>query len=134
MSEIIIYLDLAMVVLDIITISDLRRFLLDFLQVNNSRKNAKRIYDNHCLKEKVLLSFIKMHLKKYFKEFVKFHRLYLAVMYTLIPQYVILIVSNIILQMKSLYVLCTFAAIKLFISFLIRINVDSNRISIYRKK
>ena len=58
----------------------------------------------------------------------------MTVIYTIIPQYVILIVSNVLLGMKSIYVLGFFAAIKLIISFFVRTKIDSNRVSVYRKK
>lgn len=130
----ILYFDCAMLILDLITISSLRKFLLDFLRVSKSKKNAKLIYTMQPLKNKIMLSFIGEHLKKYTKEFFRFHKLYRVVLYTLLPQYVIVIACNILLKMKSVYVLCLFAAIKLFICFFIRINVDSNRVSVYRKK
>ena len=130
----IIYFDFAMLILDIVTISDLRKFLLDFLRVKKSRSNANAVYAMQSLQDKITLSFIKAHLKKYIKEFTIFHRMYMVVMYTLIPQYFILIMSNVLLGMKSMYVLCFFAVVKIIICFLVRINVDSNRVSIYRRK
>jgi hypothetical protein len=130
----IIYFDLGMLILDSVTISDLRKFLLDFLRVKKSRSNANAVYAMQSLQDKITLSFIKAHLKKYIKEFTIFHRMYMVVMYTLIPQYFILIMSNVLLGMKSMYVLCFFAVVKLIVCFLVRINVDSNRVSIYRRK
>ena len=130
----IIYFDCVMLILDFVTISGLRKFLLDFLRVNKSRKNANQVYTTQSLCGKIMLSFIKAHLKKNFKEFTVFHRMYMAVIYALIPQYVIIIVSNYLLGMKSMYVLCFFAVVKLVICFLVRINVDANRVSVYRKK
>lgn len=134
MLEKIIYFDFAMLILDSVTVSELRKFLLDFLRVKKSRKNADQLYASQPLRERITLSFIKTHLKKYITEFTTFHRIYMVVLYTLIPQYVILIGSNVLMGMKSMYVLCFFAAIKLIIGFLVWINVDSNRVSIYRKK
>lgn len=130
----IVYFDCIMLILDFVTIGELRKFLLDFLRVKKSRKNADLVYKTQSPSDKIMLSFIKDHLEKYIKEFTSFHRLYMVVIYTLIPQYVILIVCNILLGMKSLYVLCFFAVVKLFIGFLVWINIDSNRVSIYRKK
>jgi len=130
----IIYFDCALLILDFVTIYDLRKFLLDFLRGKKSRNNANQVYATQSLRDKIMLSFIKAHLKKYIKEFTAFHRMYKVVVYTLIPQYAILIVSNVLLGMKSMYVLCFFAVVKLIICFLVRINVDSNRVSIYRKK
>lgn len=129
----IIYFDCAMLILDFVTINDLRKFLLDFLRVKKSRNNVNQVYATQSLRDKITLSFIKAHLKKYIKEYTTIHRIYMAVLYTLIPQYVILAVSNVLLGKKSIYVVCFFAVVKLIICFLVRINVDSNRVSIYRK-
>lgn len=134
MLERIIYFDFAMLILDSVTISELRKFLLDFLRVKRSRKNADQLYALQSLRDRITLSFIKTHLKKYIAEFTTFHRIYMVVLYTLIPQYIILIVSNVLMGMKSMYVLCFFAVVKLIIGFLIWINIDSNRVSIYRRK
>lgn len=134
MLEKIIYFDCAMLILDFVTISDLRKFLLDFLRVKNSRKNADYVYVTQSLGDKITLSFIKEHLKKYIKEFTAYHRIYLAVLYTLVPQYILLIVCNVFMGMKSLFVLGFCAGAKLIINFAVRSNMDSNRVSIYRKK
>ena len=130
----IIYFDCIMLILDLVTIGDLRKFLLDFLRVKRSRKSADSIYAVQSMRDKITLSFIKENLKKYVKEFTAFHRMYLMVLFTLVPQYAVLIVCNILMGMKSMYVLCFFAVVKLFTCFLVRINVDSNRVSIYREK
>lgn len=130
----VIYFDFAMILLDFITISELRKFLLDFLRVKKSSNNAERIYAAQSIREKMMLSFIQAHLKNYTKEFSAFHRLYKTVIITLIPQYLILIVCNILLGLKSMYVLCFFAIVKILVCLLVRINVDSNRVSVYRKK
>lgn len=134
MRNLILYLDFAMLVLDFVTIADIRKFLVDFLMVKRNTKHAWEIHRAQPLKERITLSYISFHLKKYAKEFTVYHRLYLAVLYTLIPQYVILITCNCILGIKSMYVLAVFAAIKLMICITIRLHVDSNRISIYRQK
>jgi len=123
-----------MLILDFVAINSLRKFLLDFLRVKKSRNYANQLYATQSLRDKIMLSFIKAHLKKYIKEFATFHRMYMVVIYTLIPQYLVLIASNFLLGMKSMYVLYFFAVVKLVICFLVRINVDSNRVSIYRKK
>ena len=134
MSEILLSLNCAMLVLDLVTISELRRFLLDFLRVKKSRKSTNRIYNTHPMKERITLSFIKDHLKKYLSEFTRYHKLYLAVIYTIIPQYIILSICNVLMGMKSIYVLGVFACFKLSISFIVRIHTDANRVSVYRKK
>lgn len=134
MLELIIYFDCGMLLLDAITISDLRAFLLDFLRVKRSKSEANRIYKTQSFRDKIMLSFIKENLENYVKEFTRFHWIYKMVLYTLVPQYIILIVCNILLEIKSMYVLIFFALLKLIVCFIVRIHVDSNRVSIYRKK
>lgn len=134
MTKIIIILDCAMMLLDCVTISDLRKFLLDFLKVKKSRKNAERVYSSQSIREKIMLSFIKMNLEKYITEFTVFHKIYITVLYTLIPQYIIIIACNVFLGMKSIYVLAFFASAKLIINFILWINTDSNRVSRYRRR
>ena len=130
----IIYFDCIMIVLDLVTIGDLRKFLLDFLKVKKSRKKADDVYSIQPLREKITLSFIKAHLKKYVKEFTLYHRIYMAVLFTLVPQYAIIVTGNILMGIKSIFLLVFFAVLKLLICLLVRINVDSNRVSIYREK
>lgn len=134
MTEIIIVLDCAMMLLDCVTISDLRKFLLDFLKVKKSRKNAERVYAAQSIREKIMLSFIKTNLEKYIKEFTVYHKIYIVVLYTLIPQYITIIVCNVFLGMKSVYALAFFAGTKMIINFILWINTDSNRVSRYRKR
>lgn len=134
MLEKVIYFDCVMLVLDFVAISELRKFLLDFLVVKKSRKQSNLLYSNQSLCGKITLSFIKSHLKKYTKVFSRFHRLYLSMIYTLFPQYAVIICCNALMGLKSIYILGVFAIIKLVICFLIRINVDSNRVSIYRER
>ena len=130
----LIYFDSAMLLIDSLVITYLRSFLLDFLRVKKSRNAAKKVYKSQTWWERIILSFIKAHLQKFIKEFTFFHRIYVTVIYTLIPQYVILIVSNVLLEMKSMYFLAFFAIVKNIIFFLVWINIDSNKVSIYRKK
>lgn len=134
MNNLILYFDFGLLVLDLVTIADLRKFLTDFLAVKRNVKRAKEIHEAQPLKDRITLNYISSYIKKYVKEFTAYHRLYLAVLYTLIPQYIILIVCNIVWKMKSMYVLGGFAAVKLMICIWIRLNVDANGISIYRQK
>ena len=74
----IIYFDCGMLILDLITIYDLRDFLLDFIRV---KKNTNPVRATQSLRDKIMLSFIKAHLKKYIKEFTAFHKLYVVVVF-----------------------------------------------------
>lgn len=132
MLRVIILLDLGLLILDCVTVSELRHFILDFLPVK--KKKSEKAYINQSLWDKIKLSYIQVHLRKHVKEFGIWHRIYLMVLYTLLPQYIILIGCNILLGEKSLNVLCLFALIKLCVSIGIYMHTDSNRVSVYRKK
>lgn len=134
MVKLILYFDFGLFLLDIVTIADLRHFLIDFLVVKRNLKHAREIHRTQSLKDRITLSYISCYLKKYGKEFTAYHRLYLAVIYTLVPQYMILIICNCIWKLRSMYVLGAFAAVKLIICMIIRLNVNSSGISIYRQK
>lgn len=130
----IIYFDFALILLDLVAIFDLRKFIIDFLYVKRSRKNAAGIYRAQTAVNKFTLFFIKPLLKKYEKEFSLYHSLYLILLITLLPQYLILVFCNVTMGTQSLYVLGVFAFIKFVICFIVRINSDAKRNSIYRRK
>lgn len=134
MLERIIYLDFVMLILDSVTICSLRRFLLDFLMIKRNRKSVKKAHTEQSIKNRITLNYIKPLLKQNISEFSLYHKVYIVVLATLVPQYIILIACNVILGLKSIYAIGFFAAIKLIICVVIRLNVDSNMVSIYRKK
>lgn len=134
MVEKIVYFDCSLCVIDFITISALRRFLFDFLIDCKNRKSAKRLYMQQPLIQRITLAFIQPFLKRNASIFHRYQLLYVIIIYTLLPQYIILLVCNVTLGIKSLYVLALFAFVKLFIAFLIRFQTDSSLVSRYRKK
>ena len=130
----IIYFDLALCLIDWTVISALRSLLLDFLIGRRNLKSAKRIHAEQPFIQRVSMGYIKGMLKNYVRDFVAYRTLYLIILYTLIPQYVAVIVCNICLGYKSFYVVVAFAAIKLIIEIFLRFQVDAQRMSKYRKK
>lgn len=134
MNEIMVPCYFGMVILDYITISSLRSFLIDFLIGRRNRKSAHTIHSQQPLKERITLSYIKPFLKHYIAEFKFHHRIYMVVIYTIIPQYFSLLLCGFIWGIKSIYLLGCFASLKFIICLVIRLQTDSNRISIYRKK
>ena len=61
----IIILDVTMILMDSVVITDLRRLLLDFLIGARNRKSIRKIHKQQPLKERVTLSYIKSYLKQY---------------------------------------------------------------------
>ena len=123
-----------LMVFDIAVISWLRSFLIDFLRAKRNKKSTRKIHTSQPMMSRITLNYIKPLLVKYTSEFASWHRLYLGVLYTLIPQYAILILCNLLFETSSLYVLGLFGFIKLVVIIIIRLNCNSNRESIYVKK
>ena len=84
MINLILYFDFGLLVLDFVTIADLRKFLIDFLVVKRNVKHAMEIHRAQPLEERIVLNYISSYAKKYVKECTAYHRLYLAVLYTLV--------------------------------------------------
>ena len=125
---------LLLILIDWLVIYALRCLLLDFLIGRRNLKSAKRIHAEQPFIQRVSMGYIKGMLKNYIHDFVAYRTLYLIILYTLIPQYIAIIVCNICLGYKSLYVIGVFAAIKLFIDIFLRFQVDGLMMSKYRKK
>ena len=134
MIELFLILYLILILLDINAIVDMRGLLFDFLIVGKNRKGAVKIHKQQVLSDRITLSYIKPRVKYYKPQFKFNHFIYLFVLYSIIPQYTISIACNIILSETSMYVIIGFAALKLLICIIARLQVDSNRVSIYRQK
>ena len=133
MIQEIISFDLIILFTDAALISFLRKFLIDFLRVDNSKNVARRAYRSQPVRNRITLSFIKSYLKTNIAVCIRYQRLYITILYTLVPQYVIIVASNFILGMNSLYVVGFFEVVKLPLLLLVRMNLDSNKVSLYRK-
>ncbi len=130
----IVLFDCGLVCLDSIVITDLRRFLFNFLIGWRNRKFVNKLHKQQPLIQRITLAYLEPYLKQYVKEFRRYQKLYVLVLYTLVPQYVILIICNLVMGAKSMYVLAGFALIKLMIALVIRFQTDSSLVSRYRKK
>lgn len=134
MVGLILYFDLGLCIVDLITISALRRFLLDFLIDSCNRKTAKKVHREQSLSQRITLAYIHSFLKRNMLAFQRFHRLYVALIYTIPLQYVMVAACNVFFHSKSLYVVALFAFFKLIIALFVRTQTDSNLISRYRRK
>lgn len=129
----ILYFDIGLVAIDLITIRTLRKFLIDFLRTKKNKKGADKIYAEQSDADKFTLAFIKPLLKSHISEFIMYQRLYFGVLYSLIPQYLIVVTCNVLLKGNSIYVTLLFGAVKILIYFFVKIHTDANGASIYRK-
>lgn len=133
MLKLILIADFAMLMMDKVTVSELRHFLLDFLRSRKNKKAIQELYNQQNGHGKITLDFIQPRLRRYQKQFAMFHRIYKAVLYTLIPQYLIIIACNVLLEGKSIYAVGFFFAVKLLIGAYIRSYQDASRVSVFRK-
>ena len=127
--EILILLYICLLLLDILSLLDLRKLLYSFLLSKRNLKGARKIYKEQTVKNKILLSYIKQY-AIYTKEFIFFKRLYIVWLFSLVPQYVILLIVNMFSQLATMILLCVCFVIKLIIVFVvIRSQFNSKRIS-----
>ena len=127
--EILILLYICLLLLDILYLLDLRKLLYSFLLSKRNLKGARKIHKEQTVKNKILLSYIKQY-AIYTKEFIFFKRLYIVWLFSLVPQYVILLIVNMFSQLATMILLCVCFVIKLIIVFVvIRSQFNSKRIS-----
>ena len=89
-----------LILLDSSVIRDLRSFLWDFLMIRRNRGGMKKNLMKQSRKDRITLSYIEPLLKKNQKPYRIWHSLYLWVIYSLIPQYVLLLVALIAKNMR----------------------------------
>ena len=128
---------LLLILLDINLISALRRLLLDFLIGVRNRKSMEKIHATQSHKQKLTLSYIKPYLVVYSKQFEVFHKLYLTILYSLIPQYILALICYLLyflLNAKSIYFIIGLILIKFLLFVYVRFQFDDLWRSKYRKK
>ena len=134
MVKIVVMLFAILVLMDSVAISALRRFLKDFLIGERNRKNAQKIYLEQSLKDRFFLGFIKSYLKEYIVAFKVYHWIYLIDLWSLIPQYALLLavyIPNV--EECSRVPLYVMIGIKALLNLFVRVQVDSLMRSKYRK-
>ena len=123
-----------MIMLDIIVISDARRLLLDFLIGQRNRKNAKIIHAEQRFGDRVKMGYILPMLKKYTGTFRKYHILYLVILYSLIPQYITIVLFHIFATSIVWYVFGVFLGIKLLLTIFYTLELGPQKMSVYAQK
>lgn len=133
MTKIVLLFDVMLLLIDSLTVDILRWFLRDFLIGQRNRKSARKIYEAQSPKDRFTLGFIRNHLTRYQKDFKIYHRIYMAELYSLIPQFIIAILCNILLWEKSIYVTGGFIVVKMLLNASIRVQMDGSKRSKYRR-
>ena len=128
-----IYFFCCLLAVDLITIRILRKLLRDFLRSKKNKHALEQLHFSRSRKERISLSYIYPLLKRNQTAFSWYYKLYLAVLYTILPQYLIIGLLYGSLGNSTIYAIFIFGGIKIVIYFLVRGNFDANMVSIYRK-
>lgn len=128
------YAFFALISLDFLTVFELRSFLLQFTGKSKNRKKYRQIYETKTPIEKITLSFIEQMLKRDKGSFLFFQKMYVVVLVTLVPQYILFSLCTVFMPQYSIHALIFFGTIKIIICLIMRFHVDSNGVSVYRKK
>ena len=134
MEKLFILAYFLMIMLDKVVISDARRLLLDFLIGERNRKNAKKIHAEQSFSDRVKMGYILPMLKKYTGTFRKYHILYLVILYSLIPQYITIVLFHIFVPSIIWYVFGVFLAIKLLLTIFYTLELGPQKMSVYAQK
>ena len=134
MEKLFILAYFLMIMLDKVVISDARRLLLDFLIGERNRKNAKKIHAEQSFSDRVKMGYILPMLKKYTRTFRKYHILYLVILYSLIPQYITIVLFHILVPSVIWYVFGVFLAIKLLLTIFYTLELGPQKMSVYAQK
>ena len=137
MSE---YQKLALIILAGIAITDslivdyLRELLWGMLQAKRNRKAVMRIHKEQAFRQRMTMSYIGPLLSQYHAEYQRWHRLYLARLITLLPQYVVAAIG--IFYCSKTVVICFMAVgilLSLFFLFL-RMKFNASHIAKFDKR
>ena len=134
MKEIVCLAYIIIILMDIIVISDARRLLLDFLIGERNRKNAKKIHEEQSFSDRVKMGYILPMLKKYTRTFRKYHNIYLVILYSLIPQYITIVLIHIFAPSLIWYVFGLFLGIKLMLTIFYTVELGPLKMSVYAQK
>ena len=134
MEKLFILAYFLMIMLDKVVISDALRLLLDFLIGERNRKNAIKIHAEQSFSDRVKMGYILPMLKKYTGTFRKYHILYLVILYSLIPQYITIVLFHIFVPSVIWYVFGVFLAIKLLLTIFYTLELGPQKMSVYAQK
>lgn len=122
------------VLFDVLIVSDARRLLLDFLVGQRNRKNARKIHSEQSFKNKIHMGYIQPMLKKNKEAFRKYHILYLAIICSIIPQYIAVCLFHFFLPGIILYVVGVLLLIRILLAIFYRLELGPNKHSVYAQK
>lgn len=118
MMRLVLLLVVLLVILDYLIIIQLRAIQIDILARNRNRRSAKKIYKAQSFYNRIILTCISEHLKKYYiKEFKRFNTFYKVVLATIAPQYLLLLILYYLNNNRVLFALFFLCCVKMVLSF-----------------
>ncbi len=128
-----IYFLFCLVAVDLMTIRILRKLLQDFLRSKKNKKVVNRIYRSQSFKSRVTLDYIYPLLRRNQTAFQRYHKLYLIILITAIPQYLVIAFLYILFSEQALLSIFIFGGSKIIVYLFVRANFDANMVSIFRR-
>ena len=122
-----------LILLDIILIVDLRWLVYSFLLSKRNLKGAKKIHNIQNKRNKITLAYIKKY-TIYPKHYSFFHFLWCAVIMSIVPQYISLLIIYIFSQKNAVIICIVFSIIKLILNCIVRLQYNSGRITKFDKR
>ena len=114
-----------LILLDGIAFWDLRDLLKDFLIGARNRTSAKRIHAEQKWTERIGMGYIRPYLKRWHRDFAFFRGLYLADLFTLLPQYAALLIARLLADGSLNVLFCVFIGVKFLLALFLRLQQDS---------
>lgn len=130
MKKLFVLLFFLLFLIDLLVINFARKLLFDFLI--GKKNNALKIHQQQKCKYRITMSYIKLYIKQNLYQFKVFHCIYLFELFTLIPQYIILLVSNIFIERYVHIPLIIFCVIKFLFFIVYWCQFDVNRVSRFK--
>lgn len=127
------YFLFCLLAIDLLTIRLIRKLLRDFMRSKKNKHVINRLHDSQPLKSRLALDYIYPLLKHNQKAFQGYHRLYLIIVLSAIPQYVVILLLYLFLTDYAIFAVFAFTGIKIIVYVIVRANFDANMVSIYRK-
>ena len=123
-----------MIMFDVVVVGDARQLLFDFLIGQRNRENAKTIHAEQNLKDRLQMGYIQPMLKRHKEAFKKYYTLYLVILYSLIPQYIITVLFHVFMPQFIWYIFGIFISIKILLAIFYRGKLGALKKSIYAQK
>ena len=133
MTRLLIIFYLMLLLLDIILFITFRDLMFSFLLSKKNKKGARKIHQSQDLSNRFTFNYVKEH-AVYKKEFNFFHKFYIANLYFIPIQYLLIIILNFISLKTTFIFQIIFCTTKLICNFILWSQQNSHRIFKFDKR